>query len=99
MGVVSGCGNCVMVQVIKNTLNPFWLKFTVSTNTLCGSNPDRSIKVTHSLAPPTSISHDYQVTCYDWDSDGSHDLIGQFTTSLAELSSASGGGKKVSTAS
>lgn len=26
-----------------------------------------------------------QVTCYDWDADGSHDLIGEFTTSLGEL--------------
>ena len=30
-----------------------------------------------------------QVTCFDWDSDGSHDLIGEFTTSLAELSGGS----------
>ena len=28
------------------------------------------------------------VTCYDWDSDGSHDLIGQFVTSLAEITKA-----------
>ncbi len=27
----------------------------------------------------------FQVTCYDWDSDGSHDLIGTFETNLAEL--------------
>ena len=26
-----------------------------------------------------------QVTCYDWDNDGSHDLIGFFTTSLSEI--------------
>ena len=25
------------------------------------------------------------MTCYDWDSDGSHDLIGSFDTNLAEL--------------
>ncbi len=29
------------------------------------------------------------MTCYDWDSDGSHDLIGVFTTSLAELNGGS----------
>ena len=28
-----------------------------------------------------------RVTCYDWDSDGSHDLIGVFHTSLSELQS------------
>lgn len=26
-----------------------------------------------------------QVRCYDWDADGSHDLIGEFTTNMAEL--------------
>lgn len=29
-----------------------------------------------------------QVTCYDWDSDGSHDLIGHFTTTLGEITEA-----------
>ena len=29
-----------------------------------------------------------QVTCFDWDADGGHDVIGQFSTSLAELVSA-----------
>ncbi len=27
----------------------------------------------------------FQVTCYDWDSDGSHDLIGFFDTTYAEF--------------
>ena len=27
------------------------------------------------------------MTCYDWDADGSHDLIGEFFTSLSELGS------------
>ena len=36
--------------------------------------------------PPTRTP---QVTCFDWDSDGSHDLIGEFTTSLAEMSGGS----------
>ena len=27
----------------------------------------------------------FQIDCYDWDSDGSHDLIGSFTTNLADL--------------
>jgi hypothetical protein len=56
-------------QVIKNTLNPVWPQFEISSQTLCSSNLERRIKV----------------TCYDWDNDGSHDLIGVFTTSLSEL--------------
>ena len=36
-----------------------------------------------------------QVTCYDWDSDGSHDLIGHFTTSLGEITDAYHNQKKV----
>ena len=29
-----------------------------------------------------------KVDCYDWDSDGSHDFIGQFTTNLSEMEKA-----------
>ena len=36
-----------------------------------------------------------QVTCYDWDNDGSHDLIGVFTTSLSELMEGQRKGTKV----
>ena len=56
-------------QVIKNTLNPFWPAFEIKANLLGGSNEACRIKV----------------TCYDWDADGSHDLIGEFFTSLSEL--------------
>ena len=37
-----------------------------------------------------------QVKCFDWDADTSHDLIGQFTTTFAELSTAADGGAQVS---
>ena len=37
----------------------------------------------------------YQVTCFDWDADGSHDVIGHFSTSLAELVSAHSSHKKL----
>ena len=30
-----------------------------------------------------------QVKCFDWDADGSHDLIGEFTTTHHQLSTAS----------
>ena len=33
--------------------------------------------------------------CYDWDADGAHDLIGEFTTTLGEISAASRGKKEV----
>ncbi|XP_060559061.1 copine-8-like isoform X2 [Ruditapes philippinarum] len=56
-------------EVIKNTLNPTWKPFSVTARTLCNGDHDRTIKV----------------ECYDWDSDGSHDLIGEFTTNLKEL--------------
>ena len=31
------------------------------------------------------ISRTIKVECYDWDADGGHDFIGDFTTSLREL--------------
>ena len=30
----------------------------------------------------------FKILCYDWDSDGSHDFIGGFTTNLREMCSA-----------
>ena len=36
-----------------------------------------------------------QVVCFDWDADGSHDVIGEFTTSLAELMAAHSSHKKL----
>ncbi|KAL5014050.1 hypothetical protein ScPMuIL_008320 [Solemya velum] len=56
-------------EVIKNTLNPTWKPFSILARTLCNGDYDRSIKI----------------TCYDWDSDGSHDFIGEFSTTLREL--------------
>lgn len=64
-------------EVIKNSLNPVWKPFTVTSQKLCNNDPDRQIKV----------------TCYDWDSDGSHDLIGHFETTLAELQTNDGNGQ------
>lgn len=36
-----------------------------------------------------------QVKCYDWDDDTSHDLIGEFYTTLGELTQAAQDNKKV----
>ncbi|CAB4012113.1 copine-3-like isoform X1 [Paramuricea clavata] len=59
-------------EVIKNTLNPSWKPFRLSVVDLCNADLNRTIKV----------------DCYDWDSDGSHDFIGQFTTNLNEMEKA-----------
>ncbi|ELW69600.1 Copine-1 [Tupaia chinensis] len=56
-------------KVIKNNLNPIWKRFSVSLQHFCGGDPSVPI----------------QVRCSDYDSDGSHDLIGTFHTSLAQL--------------
>uniref|UniRef100_A0A673KWI0 Copine Vb n=1 Tax=Sinocyclocheilus rhinocerous TaxID=307959 RepID=A0A673KWI0_9TELE len=54
---------------VKNTLNPVWQLFTIPVRALCNGDYDRTIKV----------------EVYDWDRDGSHDFIGEFTTSYREL--------------
>uniref|UniRef100_A0A3Q0RUY9 Copine-3 n=1 Tax=Amphilophus citrinellus TaxID=61819 RepID=A0A3Q0RUY9_AMPCI len=56
-------------EVVKNNLNPSWRKFTVPLQTFCSSDLERPLKV----------------DCSDHDSDGSHDLIGSFTTKVSEL--------------
>ncbi|XP_032076754.1 copine-8 isoform X2 [Thamnophis elegans] len=61
---------CHKTEVIKNTLNPVWQAFKISIRALCNGDYDRTIKV----------------EVYDWDRDGSHDFIGEFTTSYRELS-------------
>ncbi|XP_034982390.1 copine-8 isoform X4 [Zootoca vivipara] len=61
---------CHKTEVIKNTLNPVWQAFKISVRALCNGDFDRTIKI----------------EVYDWDRDGSHDFIGEFTTSYRELS-------------
>lgn len=62
-------------EVVKNNLNPVWKEFEVSTNKLSSADPNQPIKI----------------DCYDYDSDGSHDLIGSFQTSINQLTSAAPG--------
>ncbi|XP_061293389.1 copine-1 isoform X5 [Bos javanicus] len=59
-------------EVIKNNLNPTWKRFSVPLQHFCGGDASTPI----------------QVRCSDYDSDGSHDLIGTFHTSLAQLQAA-----------
>uniref|UniRef100_A0A672YG99 C2 domain-containing protein n=1 Tax=Sphaeramia orbicularis TaxID=375764 RepID=A0A672YG99_9TELE len=61
---------CHKTEVVKNNLNPVWQSFTIPVRALCNGDYDRTVKV----------------DVYDWDRDGSHDFIGEFTTSYRELS-------------
>ncbi|KAG9352962.1 hypothetical protein JZ751_017538 [Albula glossodonta] len=67
---IEGFTICHKTEVIKNTLNPVWQPFTIPVRALCNGDYDRTVKV----------------DVYDWDRDGSHDFIGEFTTSYRELS-------------
>uniref|UniRef100_A0A4W5NSF5 Copine 8 n=1 Tax=Hucho hucho TaxID=62062 RepID=A0A4W5NSF5_9TELE len=61
---------CHKTEVVKNTLNPVWQAFKIPVRALCNGDYDRTIKI----------------ECYDWERDGSHDFIGEFSTSYRELS-------------
>ena len=58
-------------EVIKNTLNPTWKAFKLPLVMLCNGDYSRTIKI----------------ECYDWDSDGSHDLIGEMFVDINLLKS------------
>ncbi|XP_038580168.1 copine-3-like isoform X1 [Micropterus salmoides] len=60
-------------EVVKNNLNPTWKPFRIPLQSLCGGDLDKPIKV----------------ECYDYDNDGSHDLIGTFETTMTRLKEAS----------
>uniref|UniRef100_A0A665VVH7 Copine-3 n=1 Tax=Echeneis naucrates TaxID=173247 RepID=A0A665VVH7_ECHNA len=60
-------------EVVKNNLNPTWRPFRIPLQSLCGGDMDKPIKV----------------ECYDYDNDGSHDLIGNFETTMTHLIEAS----------
>eukprot|EP00039_Didymoeca_costata_P030889 m.31966 g.31966 ORF g.31966 m.31966 type:complete len:532 (+) comp8364_c0_seq2:55-1650(+) len=60
-------------EVIKKTLDPTWKPFTVPIMHLCNGDPGRKLKF----------------AVFDWDSDGSHDLIGIDFTTINELKAGS----------
>ncbi|XP_005099802.1 copine-3 [Aplysia californica] len=62
-------------EVVKNNLNPTWRTVSLSVQSLCAGNKMQPIKI----------------DCYDWDSDGTHDYIGGFTTNLDDMMKAAGG--------
>jgi len=56
-------------EVINNNLNPKWRQFEISSSTLCNNDRDRKLRC----------------RIFDFDDDGSHDLIGDFYTTVNEL--------------
>ncbi|RXM33545.1 Copine-2 [Acipenser ruthenus] len=56
-------------EVIKNTLDPVWKPFSMPLISLCGGDVDKTIKI----------------MCYDYDNDGGHDFIGEFTTTVSKM--------------
>ncbi|XP_072267063.1 copine-3 [Pyxicephalus adspersus] len=60
-------------EVVKNNLNPVWKPFKIPLRSLCNGDMEKPIRV----------------ECYDYDSDGSHDLIGIFQTTMSKLKEAS----------
>ncbi|XP_018423615.1 PREDICTED: copine-4 [Nanorana parkeri] len=56
-------------EFVMNNLNPAWKTFKVSVNSLCSGDHDRKLKC----------------IVWDWDSNGKHDFIGEFTTSFKEM--------------
>uniref|UniRef100_A0A8C3ART9 Copine III n=1 Tax=Cyclopterus lumpus TaxID=8103 RepID=A0A8C3ART9_CYCLU len=60
-------------EVVNNNLNPTWKPFRIPLQSLCGGDLEKPIKV----------------ECYDYDNDGSHDLIGSFETTMTRFQQAS----------
>ncbi|KAM5157621.1 copine-4 [Mantella aurantiaca] len=56
-------------EVVMNNLNPAWKTFKVSVNSLCSGDHDRKLKC----------------IVWDWDSNGKHDFIGEFTSTFKEM--------------
>ncbi|XP_042188345.1 copine-4 [Callorhinchus milii] len=62
-------------EVVMNNLNPAWKTFKVSVNSLCSGDHDRKLKL----------------IVWDWDSNGKHDFIGEFTSTFVEMRGAMDG--------
>ncbi|XP_039381519.1 copine-4 isoform X1 [Mauremys mutica] len=56
-------------EVVMNNLNPAWKSFKVSVNSLCSGDEDRRLKC----------------IVWDWDSNGKHDFIGEFSSTFKEM--------------
>ncbi|XP_015234578.1 PREDICTED: copine-8-like isoform X2 [Cyprinodon variegatus] len=87
---------CHKTEVVKNTLNPVWEPFSIPVRALCNGDYNRDwessvdVLCTSQRQPQCATelgtdSRTIKVEVYDWDRDGSHDFIGEFTTSYKEL--------------
>ena len=56
-------------EVVKDNLNPVWRGISLSLQRLANGDPYRPLLI----------------ECFDWDSDGSHELIGSAQTSVDDL--------------
>jgi len=63
---------CYRTEVIKNDLNPIWKQFYIPHYLLASKEGEKEIKL----------------VCYDADSDGSHDLIGECYVTMKQLEAA-----------
>ncbi|XP_069068020.1 copine-4 [Pleurodeles waltl] len=62
-------------EVVMNNLNPAWKTFKVSLNSLCSGDHERRLKC----------------IVWDWDSNGKHDFIGEFSSTFKEMRGAMDG--------
>ncbi|XP_030062337.1 copine-4 [Microcaecilia unicolor] len=62
-------------EVVMNNLNPLWKTFKVSLNSLCSGDHERRLKC----------------IVWDWDSNGKHDFIGEFSSNFKEMQGAMDG--------
>jgi hypothetical protein len=66
-------------EVVMNNLSPTWKPIITSMQRLCNGDPYRPVLL----------------ECFDWDKDGSHDLIGTCRTSLDDLSKRAASGERL----
>lgn len=66
-------------EYIKDNLNPVWKPFNITMQQLCNADPHRPVKV----------------ECWDYETDGKHDFIGEFQTSWAQIADPSWAGQLV----
>lgn len=66
-------------EVVMNSLNPSWRPIVTSMQRLCNGDPYRPVLL----------------ECFDWDKDGSHDLIGTCRTTLDDLSKRAASGERL----
>ncbi|XP_074838915.1 copine-6 [Carettochelys insculpta] len=62
-------------EVVNNNLSPSWEPFRVSLHSLCSCDPDKTIRC----------------VVYDYNTNGKHDYIGEFTTKFREMQEVSTG--------